>query len=317
MKQDKMPAVRALDRRFKVHVTGLADWKEPGTLDQAWDGEFWFTDGSKTGTSFGASIVCRQRKVAESLSLDGYATVFQTEIVAILRCAQLTLGGKETGGRVRICSDSQAVIKALEAPIYTSRLVWDCRNPLEKLARDKEVIVTWVPGHSGIEGNEEANRLARAASRMEVFRPGPPLGVPFCLSRRRIRAWLRSEHLEFWKNKLRTKCRQAGTLLGKTPGEGLVRDIRFLSRRDARLVVQILIGHGVLNYNMHRLGRSDTAECRACEEEEKTSLHLLCNCPAYAGLRLKLLGSAFPEPGQISRLPIRDLSLFWRESGLS
>ncbi|XP_039309918.1 uncharacterized protein LOC120358740 [Solenopsis invicta] len=316
MRQDRMPAVRTLDRRFKVQVTGLADEIEPGAPTQAWDGDVWFTDGSKTGTSSGAGIVCRQRRVAESLPLDGYAPVFQTEILAILRCAQLALEVKETGGRVRICSDSQAAIKALEAPIYTSRLVWDCRNALEKLAKDKEVIVTWVPGHSGIEGNVEADRLARAASRMEVFGPGPVLGVPFCLGRKRLRAWLRNEQLEFWKNELRTKCRQAGALLGETSNEGIVQDIRSLSRRDARLLVQILTGHGALNYHMHRLGRSDTAECRACGEKEETSLHILCDCPAYAGLRLKLLGSAFPEPGQISRLPMRDLSLFWRESGL-
>ncbi|XP_025994761.2 uncharacterized protein LOC113004738 [Solenopsis invicta] len=308
-----MPAVRALDRRFKVQVTGLVDWKEPGALVQAWD--VWLTDGSKTGIS-GAGIVCRQRRVAESLPLAGYATVFQTEIVAIPRCAQLALEGKETVGRVRICSDSQAAIKALEAPICTLRLVWGCRNALNKLARDKKVIVTWVPGHSEIEGNEEADRLASAALRMEVFGPGPVLGVPFCLGRRRLRAWLRNEHLEFWKNELRTKCRQARALLGETPSEGLVGDIRSLSRRNARLVVQILTGHGALNYHMHRLGRSNTAECRACEEEEETSLHILCDCPAYAGLRLKLLGLAFPEPGQISRLPMRNLSLFWRELGL-
>jgi hypothetical protein len=105
--------------------------------------------------------------------------------------------------------------------------------------------------------------------------------------------------------------------LGEVPSEDLTKDIRSLNRRDARLVVLILTSHGTLNYHMNKLGRSDTTECRAREEEEKTSLHTLYDCPAYAGLTLKLLGSAFPEPRQISKLPVKDLSFFWKESGLS
>lgn len=75
----------------------------------------------------GADIVCRQEKVAKNLPLDGYATVFQTEILAILRCAQLALERREAGRCIRICSDNQATIRALNAPICTPRLVWDYR----------------------------------------------------------------------------------------------------------------------------------------------------------------------------------------------
>lgn len=89
---------------------------------------------------------------------------------------------------------------------------------------------------------------------MGVFGPEPVMGVPFCLSRRRIRAWLRDEHFKFWKNEVRTKCRKVEALLRETASEDLAADIRSLIIRDARLAVQILTDHGVLNYHMHKLG---------------------------------------------------------------
>jgi len=88
-------------------------------------------------------------------------------------------------------------------------------------------------------------------------------------------------------------------LLGDSPGEELARSIMSLGRRDARLAVQILTGHGTLNYHMYKLGRINTPDCRMCGEEEKTSLHILSLCPAYARLRLQFLGSATLEPEQI------------------
>lgn len=44
--------------------------------------------------SAGAGIVCRWEEVVENVPLDEYVTIFQTKIVAILKCAQLTLEKK-------------------------------------------------------------------------------------------------------------------------------------------------------------------------------------------------------------------------------
>jgi len=93
--------------------------------------------------------------------------------------------------------------------------------------------------------------------------------------------------------------------------------MRSLGRRDARLAVQILTEHGTLNYHMYKVRRSNTPDCRMCGEEEETSLHILSLCPAYAKLRLQFLGFATLVPEQIRALPVRDLILFWRKTGLS
>ncbi|XP_067208430.1 uncharacterized protein [Linepithema humile] len=319
MRQDRIPTIRASDRRFKVHIPRPEEWeKENGNLGaRVRGGNVWYTDGSKTDTGSGAGFFGSRKGWKESISLDSYATVFQAEIVAILSCAQTVRSRVEAGEHIRICTDSQAAIKALGAPTITSRLVRECRCVLNELAREREVTVTWVPGHSGIQGNECADQLAKAGSELTMVGSGPALGIPFCLGKGRIKEWLRREHLKHWRVESESKCRQARALMGDTPNRELTWSIRVLSRKDARTAVHILTGHGTLNYHMYKLGRSDISKCRACGDDEETSLHVLSDCPAQAGLRHKMLGSALLGPEQIRKLPVRDLILFWRKTGLS
>ncbi|XP_067209961.1 ribonuclease H-like [Linepithema humile] len=203
MRQDRIPISRVSDRRFKVHIPRSEELeKEGGNLGaRVRGGDVWYTDGSKTDTGSGAGFFGSREGWKESISLDSYATVFQAEIVAILSCAHTVRNREEAGKHIRICTDSQATIMALEAPTITSRLVQECRGILDELAREREVIVTWVPGHSGIQGNEWADQLARAGSEITMVGPGPALGIYFCLGRARIKEWLRREHLRHWRVK--------------------------------------------------------------------------------------------------------------------
>jgi ribonuclease HI len=46
-----------------------------------------------------------------------------------------------------------------------------------ELAGLNEVTLLWVPGHCGIHGNEEADKLVRQASAMLLTGPEPALGI--------------------------------------------------------------------------------------------------------------------------------------------
>lgn len=113
-----------------------------------------------------------------------YATVFQAKMVTIMQSAQTALSIGRTGKCIRICSDSQAAIKALGAPIVALQLTLGCRQTLETLAMDNKITLVWTPNHSGIKDNEKANMLAKTGSKTKLLSPEPALGVPFCLGRR-------------------------------------------------------------------------------------------------------------------------------------
>jgi ribonuclease HI len=131
--------------------------------------------------------------------LGKFATVFQTEIYAILQCACENIRRAYKNKRILIISDSQAALKALSSSKVTSRLVAECLDALSELAGLYDVTLVWVPGHCGIFGNEEADKLARQASAKPLLGPEPALGIPRCLTREAIKNWTEYQHYSAWK----------------------------------------------------------------------------------------------------------------------
>jgi hypothetical protein len=83
----------------------------------------WYTDGSRTDSGTGSGIHGLRPNRSYCFSLGKYATVFQTEIYAILQCAYENIRRAYRNKRILIFSDSQAALKALSGPKVTSRLV--------------------------------------------------------------------------------------------------------------------------------------------------------------------------------------------------
>ena len=62
--------------------------------------------------------------------------------------------------RLAICSDSPATLETLDGYLVTSREMLCRRKPPGGTIEGNLIRLLWVPGHSGVVGNEKANRLA-------------------------------------------------------------------------------------------------------------------------------------------------------------
>jgi ribonuclease HI len=112
-----------------------------------------------------------------SISLGKYVTVLQAKIYAILACVYEIQSNVRSEKYISICSDSRAALKALQAAKTTSPLVRQCQRALNDISTYHSVRLFWVPGHSGIRGNEIADELAREGSVHHFV--GPELALGF------------------------------------------------------------------------------------------------------------------------------------------
>lgn len=78
-----------------------------------------------------------------------------------------------------------------------SKLGWDCHQSPLKLAAHNRTELVWVPGHTGIEGNEKADQSARQGSSCPLLGPEPSLGICAKVARGVISKWMNKKDKEY------------------------------------------------------------------------------------------------------------------------
>ena len=85
-------------------------------------------------------------------------------------------------------------MKALEA-VRTSPLVRQCQKALNDISGQHVVGLFWVPGHSGVRGNEIADELTRDGSVLRFVGPEPMKPLPTLFAS--VKLWLHSD-MRIW-----------------------------------------------------------------------------------------------------------------------
>ncbi|KAJ8981503.1 hypothetical protein NQ317_016500 [Molorchus minor] len=155
------------------------------------------------------------------------------EVHAIELCLRENI---ERGYKVKtilIYCDSQAALQALACKNIKSKLIWNCLETLQALGNQNKVTLKWVPGHKGVEGNEEADTLARKGSDTALIGPEPMCGIPKSSVRLWLTPWKNKKHQSYWDH---IPGQTNSKWMVKAPTQSLTNDILRLSRNQIRLV---------------------------------------------------------------------------------
>lgn len=110
-----------------------------------------YSDGSKANGTVGVGVFSPVWKA--QYSLPGQCSVFSAEAAALFKAI-----AKPSDKPILVATDSASVLSALESPTAKHPWIQAIQNTIND--RNRRITLTWVPGHTGIHGNEQADILA-------------------------------------------------------------------------------------------------------------------------------------------------------------
>ena len=289
---DRVKSSILLDRRYKHVIPPRTDF--PDYINQSTGSEFMqvFTDGSKRNGLAGAGYCIFHNSTeiqAASFQLGEHTTVFQGEVFAILQAATWLLSqhSNQVPSGIVIFIDSISAIQALSATSCSSHLVSHTSEVLNNLGITTNILLSWVPGHSDIPGNERADELAREGSSTRPIGPEPFLPFPDAAVNNEINTYFHKKHISRYKKHTYSEK-------GMIPLLAMLETYKYKlmcqSKHELKQLTWLYSGHSPLRYFQFKIGRESTEFCEYCPTTPETSQHFLCECYGHATTRLNHTG---------------------------
>ena len=280
------------DSKYKVNLKSMKGGKKYLTHSEVTV----YTDESKMteGTGSGYVIYLRkQRTRVFNCKLSENATVFQAEIFAIYKAVKylISLRHEKEFKYVKILTDSQAALQALDNPHIRSRLVMDTVTELNELCGSININIAWIPAHVGHEGNEAADIQAKEGAQkhsIDHYIHQPKARTNEIISQIMIDTWNRrwTEDPQY----RHTKFFFPSVDISKS------KHTLMLSKAYLQIIVRAITGHNFLAKHQNTIGLPIATECRLCEEEPETFIHLCTTCPVLKQVREDIFCLLYTSP---------------------
>jgi len=238
-----------------------------------------YTDGSGNSNNFGSGFLIQTGKLkARGIVNNGpMYTVFLSEVRAIFLAIQSFLKfPPDNVEEVHIFSDSTSAIQAIKHTTTTSKLIHQTWQTLTTLDAHYKWSLSWVKGHAGNQGNEEADKLAKAGTNWGVIGPPPFIPIPYNYIKKSIRKLTLQTWTNYWQQ--RPDCRQTKLWFPK-PDLKKSQQIMSKTRPEVGLLIRWLTGHCYLARHQSLIFPEINPTCTLCKNAEETPWHLLTECP--------------------------------------
>ena len=241
--------------------------------------QFIFTDGSKSENNTSYAVVRENGVIINIGTLQSFCSVFLAEATAILKAIEFIECER---GKFVICTDSQSVLNATLNISNHSKIITEIRD---KMIRYKNKIkIMWIPGHSGIRGNENADLMANQAALMPTYiipRAEKSDWLNF------IKQSIRAKELSEWSTYTH-RYTTINTNKVKThfPSQSKAIEIKIFTR--------LRLGHSKLTHQ-HLLCGKIAPSCVFCDNAQLSIGHILDECSAFQRNRTTIFGNNKPS----------------------
>ena len=178
-----------------------------------------------------------------------------------------------------VCTDSLSAVKAIKDVTTQNQLVQRLQRAIHPITLSgKEVTILWIPGPSGIAGNDRADGEAKSAATLD-----PQLiHISYTNWDRKIR----QTTYDKWRKEWRGTRQQLRQIKGD-PG----RRIRSrVTRRKEIVLTRLRTSYTRLTHEYMIQGVWERRVCGWCSDAYLTVEHILVGCDALAPMRARVMG---------------------------
>lgn len=232
-----------------------------------------YTDGSKSESGTGYAVVSANGEVLCSERIPNYFSTFSTEALAIFKATELAKTSRKNS---IICTDSLSTVNAIRNIRNRSTFINKIRDNI--IQGRTKLIILWIPGHSGIRGNELADRVARSVSTEPNIIPYSP---PKNDSTRHINSHLEQKRKQSWA--------QYTHLYRNFNSDGdPARYPTTTSSRSNKCFLRLRLGHTQMTHS-YILQKENPPTCHLCQSDRILTIkHFIYDCPKVLDLSNKL-----------------------------
>lgn len=255
-----------------------------------------FTDASKLQTDgcVGAAAWIPKFNIVLEYKCPPQSSVFTGEAIALLKAIAYVESHELS--KTIIFTDSRSCLQAINSNPFKNKnypLIFKIREALFKCNQKKlEVVLTWIPGHCGIMGNEWADSWAKDAIKSGCEDHYENFSSDLFMT---ARSNLRESWQEHWNSSKLVKGRYYGNIQPSIPIKPWFFKFRSGTKQATSTICRLRLGFACTPVFLSKIRVRDHSLCE-CGLEDGTPDHIFFNCQNYSFSLYDILPRSIPRP---------------------